>query len=485
VARPRGTGPLAAVEYSELLEQLQNTPEHVVSALSAPQTLNADKLVPKSLSYYVRLVGPVQTQPHFADYIASERNEHRIFLLERGTVGLRRLAYSAVSRSLIPFEDLESFPLKEIAKLSTAEDPFSLIVAFEVSQHRLSKGDKGAAALGAKLLKRLLGDEKWMQSRLELFSACAVVGTVTLRPAANDPAFPLSWYRLAVLSHAGVVTTALRGIQKTNDFFTWSARDFGSNYLWHTAVDAHEEPRWEADWISPEAIKAELLGRCYNALMLLPPAMRPKIWKDLINGALDGLNTRLLAFFPGPLDGFLPFSSPIQAEDALEEIRTLLKGRSSFKRAPGIILLAYAGVIDARLTGEIFRLLESSNEQLARLKTADQVLRCCAYIAAITHDGELSKAVVARCLRLISPQMKPDAVLRLLLISMRASGAHRDAASYYREVATIATRYAYAVPIGSTLEMRKVLEVMKCRDPRLAASFGRAEAILEAAILTL
>jgi hypothetical protein len=81
--------------------------------------------------------------------------------------------------------------------------------------------------------------------------------------------------------------------------------------------------------------------------------------------------------------------------------------------------------------------------------------------------------------------MKPDTVLRLLLISMRASGAHRDAASYYREVATIATRYAYAVPIGSTFEMRKVLEVMKCRDPRLAASFGRAEAILEAAILTV
>jgi hypothetical protein len=91
----------------------------------------------------------------------------------------------AVLRALIPFEDLESFPLKEIAKLSTAEDPFSLIFAFEVCQHRLSKGDKGAAALGTKLLRRLLGDEKWMQSRLELFSACAVIGTVTLRPAAR------------------------------------------------------------------------------------------------------------------------------------------------------------------------------------------------------------------------------------------------------------------------------------------------------------
>ena len=153
------------------------------------------------------------------------------------------------------------------------------------------------------------------------------------------PAPPLSWYRLAILSHAGVLTTALRGVQKTNNFFKWSARDFGSNYLWHTAVDTHEEPRWESDWISPEAIKAELVGRCYNALMLLPPARRPKIWKDIINAALDGLNTKLLAFFPGPLDGFLPFSSPIQAEDALAEIRTLLRGllqASTWHHSPSI-----------------------------------------------------------------------------------------------------------------------------------------------------
>jgi hypothetical protein len=190
-----------------------------------------------------------------------------------------------------------------------------------------------------------------------------------------------------------------------------------------------------------------------------------------------------LAFFPGPLDGFLPLSSPIQDEGALDEVRSILRGRSSFKRAPGIILLAYAGAIDARLKDEIFRLLESSNEQLARFKTADQVLRCCAYIAAITRDEELAKAVIARCLRLISPKMQPDGILRLLLISMQACAANNDRPAYYREAATIATRFAYSVPVSVALEMRKVIETMKCRDPRLAASFGRAEAVLEATIL--
>jgi len=54
---------------------------------------------------------------------------------------------------------------------------------------------------------------------LELFSACAVIGFVGLRPTANDPPPPLWWFRLAVLSHAGVLTTALKGIRKSADFF--------------------------------------------------------------------------------------------------------------------------------------------------------------------------------------------------------------------------------------------------------------------------
>jgi hypothetical protein len=275
----------------------------------------------------------------------------------------------------------------------------------------------------------------------------------------------------------------LRGIKKPADFLKWSAGDFGAAYLWHTVIDAQAEPRWEADWIGPASLKAELLGRCYNALVQLPTARQPKAWKTLVNEGLDMLDTKLLAFFPGPMDGFQTFFSPIQAEGALDEVRALLRGRSSFKRAPGIIILAYAGAIDARLKDEIFRLLDSSNEQLARLKTADRVLRCCAYIAAINRDEELAKAVVARCFRLISPMTRTGAILELLLISMHACAANVTQAAYYREATAIATRFAYSVPLSAALEMRKVLDAMKGRDPRLTASFGRAEAVLEAALL--
>jgi hypothetical protein len=167
-------GALSAKEYTDIVEQLRGTPENVIAILRVPQPLNAEKLIPKELSYYARLVGPVQNVPNFADYLQREHKEHSSWLLRQGPVGLRRLAYSAVARSLIAFDEIGTLPLGQIAELLTAEDPFSLVFGFDVCQYRLSKGEKAAAVLGTKFLKRLLGDEKRLQSRLELFCACAV-----------------------------------------------------------------------------------------------------------------------------------------------------------------------------------------------------------------------------------------------------------------------------------------------------------------------
>jgi Restriction endonuclease len=69
-----------------------------------------------------------------------------------------------------------------------------------------------------------------------------------------------------------------------------------------------------------------------------------------------------------------------------------------------------------------------------------------------------------------------------IIITTASDDTNGDRTAYYREAATIATRFAFSIPLGAALEMRKVLETMKCRDPRLAASFGRAEAVLEASL---
>lgn len=43
-------------------------------------------------------------------------------------------------------------------------------------------------------------------------------------------------------------------------------------------VDTHEEPRWEAEWLFPDGLIAELIGRCYQAMILLPKEDQPGEW---------------------------------------------------------------------------------------------------------------------------------------------------------------------------------------------------------------
>jgi hypothetical protein len=467
-------------DYTELVEALRSTPEHLAGTLAKPQPLSVEKLVPNDLAYYTRLVGPV---PAAQSDTSKSQREHHKWLIAKGYVGLRRLAYSTVAQGVIPFDDLDGVALPDIAKLLTAADPFTLVFGFELCRFRLTQGVKAARPLGTKFLQRLFGDKKWLKSRCEVFSACALMATVGLRPIANGSAAPLVWVRLAAFAQAGVLTDALRGLSKTDGFLKWSTEQVGGTYFWHTVVDAQEEPRWEAEWVFPDNLRAELIGRCYHALASVPESKRPRAWTTVIERALAELKPKLLAFFPGPLDGFTTKPAAGIPEAERKKVKSLLKRRTSFKNSPGLIFLAYSGVLASDLASEIVRLLEASNDQLAKVKTAEPVLMCGAYVASTTRNEELATAVIGRCARLVSPDSRPVEILRLMLVALKACAAYTDIARYHREVAIVTTQFAYLTPLSAGLEMRKTLEVLGQRDPRLIASTARATAILEAMFL--
>ena len=303
---------------------------------------------------------------------------------------------------------------------------------------------------------------------------------VHLRPSANARSVALYWYRLAVLAHAGLLADALKSLPKTEGFLKWAIENFGGAYTWQTAVDAREEPRWESDWIDPTALRSELIGRCANALWMLPESQRPKLWRTLISKALDSVTPTWAAFFSGPLDGFLPVGvSPLRKAD-VKKAKSLLKKRSSFKQAPGLMVIAYGGGIDASLTKEILRLLEGSGQQLSKLSTAHPILRCCAYIAATTKDTQLAGAVINRCLRLVTHETTANSILALMLVAIQACAAHGNSVTYYTECGTVASRFAYAASLIAALDARSTLDELGHRDPKFIAALGQAMAVLEA-----
>jgi hypothetical protein len=124
------------------------------------------------------------------------------------------------------------------------------------------------------------------------------------------------------------------------------------------------------------------------------------------------------------------------------------------------------------------RLLEGSNEELASFKTAQPILKSCAYVAATTRSATLADAVVTRCLRLVTSESQPGQILPLMLFAMRACGAHEDPAAYYREIGKVAAKFAYAIPKRAAIDVRVVMEALFERDPRMMAALGRAMQLL-------
>jgi hypothetical protein len=83
------------------------------------------------------------------------------------------------SRRCVPYS------AKEVATLLDGFDPFTLVFGFEICRDRLAEGDRGFDLLGAKFLRRLFSDERWLKQRCEVFAAGAVVTMVHLRASAN------------------------------------------------------------------------------------------------------------------------------------------------------------------------------------------------------------------------------------------------------------------------------------------------------------
>ncbi|MCK1658602.1 hypothetical protein [Bradyrhizobium sp. 151] len=468
-------------EYGDLARALRATPETLTEIFARPQNLNPSNMVPDDLAYFERLVGPLATTSGFSAYVDGPLEEHRVHLLAKGRSGLRRLAYSGLSRGLIPDAIMSGRPLKEIEALLDANDPFSLIFGLEVCAIKVAAGETGAAQLGARFLERIFGDKARLRQRCELFAACTVVSMVRLRTIVKDRSVPLHWFRLAALTHAGVLTNALGGMSQTAEFLNWSINELGPSYTWFGIVDTSEAPRWDTEWIDPEYMKHELIGRCFNTLNLLVESKRPKSWAKIIGAETESLQTMMHAFYAGPMDDFVPQTVTDQQKQVYARLKSILRRRKSFKDAAGLETIAHTGAVGKPLSTDVLKLLERSDSDLTFGSWAVRVLRCCAYVAATTRNEKLAEAVVERCLRLVTPQSTAGEISGLVLVALRAIAAYEERNRYYETVGGTMANFAYRTPPVAAETMRLTLELLHRRDPRLIASLGRAMALLDLA----
>jgi hypothetical protein len=478
---------LTREQYLEVIASAGATPEAFRQEIARPQTLTIESLVPNEREYYQRLIAPWQKQENLDEFIATDLASIRRWILKKHrSSGLRRIAYSALSHSLMPLDLLTDITERELEELLNCNDPFSLLFGFEVARARATS-QVNFVEIGIQFLRRLFGDKA--KARCTIFSACSVAAITRLRMIFEEGSVPLFWFRVAALSHAGVLADALSEISKPEEFLQWVIQQVGPEYVWHTVVDRRDAPRWDPEWISPEQIHSELIGRCWNSIHLSPESERPKEWLEIVKRQVDEERVKSRAistYFPGPVDDFAKIENRARNEVFLN-IEEKLKAATTIADTQGLTGLVYLGQPAPEVATEVTRILESSRITLTEMtEEKTSFLHICAHLAALVRSLSLANVVIDECVRITrigKAPFGPSADLfRAALIACAAARNHDEHRSL---VGQTANKFSY-VPSNdarSRTQLASILDILGRRDPKLIATLGRASAVSEAAAL--
>jgi len=469
-------------EYLDLMTALDATPEAVCNELLKPQNLDADKLVPDDPAYYRQLIAPIHHSADLNAFIGDELASTRKALLQRHrTRALRRMAFSALWQPLIPFDLLASVSVPEVTPLLQAEDPFSLLFGFELCRDRL-QADAGFDELGLRFIEKLLLDADASMNRCNIFSAVALIASTRVRSAARASNAPLFWVRLSALAHAGVLTDALRGMAQSERFLRWSVENFSPTYVWHGVIDRREAPRWKPDWISPDHIYAELVGRVQGAVHMVPEEQRPARWIAAIEAAVAKLmetGRALAAYFPGPFDDFRePPIGPL-GNEAAEMVKAKLHAASLLSDVPELFALFYATTPSDDVVEKVLGILTQPADHPVALREQEvSYLQLCAHIAAAARSESIANAVIDRCLYEVRRPGSEAAVTDLFAIMVECCAAIAVSKEYYERIGAAAANLCFAVEKESDLiNLESVFHVLATRNEKLIPALARARAV--------
>jgi hypothetical protein len=470
-------------EFLSLMTALEATPEALHRRVQMPRPLDVGSILPDEAKYFDRLLAPPGGAPDLRGFIdvGLIKNGRRRIKRHRNAT-LRRLAYAALWQPLTPFDLLVPIiTLSDVEPLLSAADPFSLLFAYELCC-KLLRADEAFLRLGTKLLQTLFDPAASMR-RCYVFSAIALMTVTNLRQAAKLPDAPLFWTRLAALTHAGVVTDALGEREDAEEFFHWASKQFYPAYRWHTMIDRREAPRWNPDWISPDHLHAEIVGRANQAVQAMPPDQRPQAWASDVEAALGELlktGKALSAFFPGPFDDFQPETPPANVPPLFKAINEALENASNFSDVSNLFAFAYSAPLPESALAAVLRILSLPlDEPITNDKDDVPFLHLSAHIAGAARSEPIATAVINRCLFAVRNATSDDEIPRFLSIAIEACAAYENADKYRASLGSVATQICFAAPDSAYLsDLETIFDVLALRDEKLIPALARARAIV-------
>jgi hypothetical protein len=488
-----GSGPVEDEEVDVLLTELRLTPLYVAGELSGHlrrSSINIGALVPADTRYYDRLVGRNDGNASLRDFVVTNGREHIARLVDiRAVEGLQFALLMSSHGSISQVVDLGKVNREDVVRLfqwlEKGGDPLSQLGGIELGLLHLETYPELEPYLLGMTQALLADDPDDKEGRLSLLSSLIVLVDGELARIGLLRTRPPFWRRLAAITQAALIQRQMIAAgTPPRTFHDWAIQGRGQLFYLQTLADLRTEPRWMPDFVLPNQLKAEFLGRIASAAQACKAKIQTaELKKALLGKGPGGVQSQMqfpFPFLPGPLEGGTESMSQMPTEfetDLRRELEADTLTPKSFATLVNSALIFRIGPTLAQLAAQALRRVKYQLREVGPQNEAFSLLSGLATVAAVTRSSELAEEVriLARVVRRRAG-IDIEAV-NAMRIGLIAAASNRDSGKWCRFVGDWITELAFEdIGRDMALTLRQHIKGLCHAVPPLWETCARAEA---------
>lgn len=371
--------------------------------------------------------------------------------------------------------------LQSLRRLLDVPDPYALAAGIDICAERAAS-DERFVTLGNELLDRLLSEPKRLFGELATFATAYVIATAHLSHHEQLRQQPVYWRRLAAAAHAALVTRVLGSNDDDEDsLLKWATRLCGKTFYISILNDAHMEPRWRPDWITPNFLAADIHGRLTHTLQRLGSSA-PSRWQKMIDDAKAQIirDVPPLAYaFPSLLQGRRAKSAEMPSSDApISEKFEKFAAKPTVDNFLMFFQLSQAFGFPTEMRASALSAIHALRTSLASTAPilAQGALQLGAFIAAQNRDAELSDAVATVALERLVCSAEPDRLLSTATILIECAAATENRSEALVTLGRRLENMAFVSTADNLPEALDVFRILQSINEELSPFLARAVA---------
>jgi hypothetical protein len=395
-------------EVDELTTFLKLTPQEVSEAIGQQVrtgTSDVAVLVPTAALYYERLAPRPDTLMPLEGYAGGPWRTHVAQLLQwhfgAGLGQALAIAPQAQLSASIAIEDAQFAELVRFLDwLCDAGDRFSQVAAVEVGLGIVHRHPEIEVSL-MRIVQAILADNPADEDgRLKLTASLVIFvdGELARLGILRDQ--QPYWRRLVAIAQASLIERELVEVGvHSSRFADWAASGRGQLFFLQSLVDLRQEPRWLPDFMDPEQLKLEFLGRITGAGARYAKTLPEGALRDLVCGegpeSVSAAMKFPQAWLPGPLEGGMapPIVFPDELAQRLRDPSSEPLAESALAGFANMALMCRIGDDQARIVTDALR---RAKYQLNVGTDGDRMFSLLvglAEVAAVARSPDLAKEV--------------------------------------------------------------------------------------------